>query len=93
MIILYQILAAFGISVGLSIGKIFNPLKKWLNSFYGIIPEYIVKLINCPMCSGFWIGVFMTGPLDNMLLNGGFYAATNLLLWVPFAKYWLELEV
>jgi fructose-specific phosphotransferase system IIC component len=54
--LIYFILAAYGLTQILIFGSIFNkirPSKNWLNGFG--------KLFHCPMCVGFWVGVFLFG--------------------------------
>ena len=56
MDLIYFILAAYGLTQILVFGSIFNkirPTKKWLNGFG--------KLFHCPMCMGFWVGIFLFG--------------------------------
>ena len=54
MEILWFVLAAYGLTQILVYGSIFNkirPQKSWLNGFG--------ELFHCPMCMGFWVGVFL----------------------------------
>ena len=56
MELLYFILSAYGLTQILIFGSIFNnirPQKKWLYGFG--------KLFHCPMCMGFWVGIFLFG--------------------------------
>ena len=56
MDLIYFILCAFGLTNILVYGSIFNkirPSKTWLNGFG--------ELFHCPMCMGFWVGVFLLG--------------------------------
>ena len=51
MSLLYFILSAYGLTQILVYGKIFNkirPTDGWLG-----------ELLSCPMCTGFWVGVFL----------------------------------
>jgi len=57
--LLYFILAAYGMTQLIVYGSIFNkirPTKEWLGGFG--------ELFNCPMCMGFWVGVFLCGIND-----------------------------
>jgi len=56
MELLYFILVAFGMTQLLVYASIFNkirPSKEWLGGFG--------DLFHCPMCMGFWVGVFLCG--------------------------------
>ena len=56
MDLIYFILTAYGLTQILVFGSIFNkirPSRKCLNGFG--------KLFHCPMCMGFWVGVFLFG--------------------------------
>lgn len=49
-------LAAYGITQIIVYGSIFNsirPTKTWLKGFG--------ELFHCPMCMGFWVGLFLFG--------------------------------
>jgi hypothetical protein len=59
MELLYFILVAFGMTQLLVYASIFNkirPSKEWLGGFG--------DLFHCPMCMGFWVGVFLCGIND-----------------------------
>jgi len=54
MDLLYFILTAYGLTQIIICGSIFDkirPTKDYLNGFG--------KLFHCPMCMGFWVGVFL----------------------------------
>ena len=56
MDLLYFVLAAYGMTQIIILGSLFNkvrPSKSWLKGFG--------KLFHCPMCMGFWVGVFLFG--------------------------------
>ena len=89
MDLLYFILAAYGLTQILILGSIFNkirPPKSWLAGFG--------KLFHCPMCMGFWAGVFLFGintytelftfeySLANALILGCLSSGTSYLLSV-----------
>lgn len=54
--ILYFILGCYGLTTILVQSKIFKPLRE---SFKDTVP-FIYTLLNCMMCTGFWVGVLMT---------------------------------
>lgn len=49
MELIYFILCAFGLTLILVYGSIFNKIR----------PKH--KFFHCPMCIGFWVGVFLFG--------------------------------
>ena len=56
MELIWFVLAAYGLTQILVYGSIFNkirPSKNWLKGFG--------ELFHCPMCMGFWVGVFLCG--------------------------------
>ena len=59
MELLYFILTAYGMTqliVYASILDKVRPSKEWLRGFG--------ELFHCPMCAGFWVGVFLCGIND-----------------------------
>ena len=84
MDLIYFILSAYGLTQIIIYGKIFDrmrPSEKTLNGFF-----------HCPMCMGFWVGVFLFGINDftelfifdyniiNALLLGSLSAGTSYAL-------------
>tara|TARA_R100000388_G_scaffold76069_1_gene55272 strand:- start:2331 stop:2645 length:315 start_codon:yes stop_codon:yes gene_type:complete len=57
MDLLYFILASWGMTQIIVYGSIFESLREWIaeRSFW------LGTLIHCPMCTGFWTGVFLFG--------------------------------
>jgi|TARA_R110000824_G_scaffold258494_1_gene447461 hypothetical protein len=54
MDLLYFVLCSYGLTMILVFGSIFNkirPNKDWLRG--------TGKIFHCPMCMGFWVGVFL----------------------------------
>ena len=89
MELVYFILTAYGLTQILIFGSIFNklrPAKDWLHGFG--------KLFHCPMCMGFWVGVFLFGinnwtelftfeyTLANALIAGWLSSGTCYILGV-----------
>ena len=56
MDLIYFILAAYGLTQILVVGSIFNKIRPSRESCKGL-----GKLFHCPMCMGFWVGVFLFG--------------------------------
>lgn len=88
--ILLVIIAAYGIVNIVTQGVIFDSIKERIRCFK-FFGEKLYYLLNCPMCFGFWVGLFLGifyGPFEswNVLLNGAFYSAT---CWMAdcFAAY------
>jgi hypothetical protein len=92
MDLLIAILVAYGITNIVVQGSIFYSLREWfgkktaqngrLSKVYG----NIYKLLNCPMCFGFWAGVLVSlvfGPFPvwNIIFNGALYSGTT---WIIF---------
>ena len=53
---LLWILISFGITISITHGKIFNSFRVWTSqksTFFG-------DLFRCPMCLGFWVGIFLS---------------------------------
>jgi hypothetical protein len=51
--LIYFILIAYGLTQILCYGSILNPIRP-TKGFFG-------ELLKCPMCTGFWVGVFLCG--------------------------------
>lgn len=92
--VVIAILVCYGMSNIIVQGSIFYPFKEWLeeyipNTKYRFIEKILSKfytLINCPMCTGFWVGAIcgiFLGPFVwwNLLFNGCLYSGTTWLLW------------
>ena len=67
---LLWILISFGITISITHGKIFNTFRLWTaqkSTFFG-------DLFRCPMCLGFWVGMFLNlsgqGVTSNPILDG-----------------------
>tara|TARA_R110000824_G_scaffold67377_7_gene174541 strand:+ start:8956 stop:9285 length:330 start_codon:yes stop_codon:yes gene_type:complete len=75
MDLIYFILAAYGLTQILILGSIFNkirPSKSWASGFG--------KLFHCPMCMGFWVGLFLFGINGNTELFTFEYSLANALV-------------
>ena len=96
MELIYFILSAFGITQILIYGKIFDrvrPPKETMGGFF-----------HCPMCVGFWIGVFLFGinphtelftydlNIVNGVLLGGLSSGTSYILSTLFGDWGLRHE-
>ena len=51
--LIYFILIAYGLTQVLCYGSILKPIRP-TNGFFG-------ELFKCPMCTGFWVGMFLCG--------------------------------
>ena len=81
MDLIYFILAAYGLTQILVLGSIFNkirPSKNWLAG--------LGKLFHCPMCMGFWVGIFLFGINKNTELFTFEYNLTNALILGCFSS-------
>lgn len=77
MNILISILTVYGITKIITSGTIFDSLKSKLNNFFQ-------TLLNCPLCTSFWVGVFLGAfygpfPFWNIIFNGAFYSGC---IWI-----------
>ena len=91
---LIAVLLVYGMTNIVVQGSIFDPFKDKLTEWAFYLPngirkfvlEWFLKLINCPMCSGFhigWIvGIFL-GPFVwwNVLFNGALYSGTSWIIY------------
>ena len=80
MELVYFILCAYGLTFILAYGSIFDKIR----------PNY--KFFHCPLCIGFWVGVFLFGinsytelftfdyNIINALLLGGLSSGTSYFL-------------
>ena len=53
LILLYLILGCYGITSIIVQSKLFKPFREWVENK----SVFLGKLINCMLCSGFWIGL------------------------------------
>lgn len=71
------IIATFGIVNILGKGSIFD----WLRDGLQYRAPFLYKLVTCPMCLGFWVGLIVGGFYGPFIwwniLNGAFYSATS----------------
>jgi hypothetical protein len=89
MDLLYFVLAAYGMTQILIFGSIFNKIRPSQHALGGL-----GKLFHCPMCLGFWVGVFLFGinkhtelftfeyNITNGLILGSLSSGTSYLLGV-----------
>jgi hypothetical protein len=91
MNLILAILVCYGITNIVTQGSIFYSFREWfatqtakggkLSKVYGSV----YKLINCPMCFGFWVGLgvgMLLGPFPwwNVIFNGALYSGTTWLI-------------
>ena len=72
MDLLWFSLAAYGLTQMLIYGSIFDSLRPTKGS--------LGKLFQCPMCLGFWVGLFLYGINYNTELFTFEYSVANLLI-------------
>ena len=99
MDLLYFILIASGMTQIILSGSIFNkvrPSKEWLKGFG--------ELFYCPVCMGFWVGVFLFGinkftelfnfdyNLANAFILGCVSSGTSYILCAIFDDRGLKIE-
>ena len=96
MDLIYFILSAYGLTQIIIYGKIFDrmrPSEKTLNGFF-----------HCPMCMGFWVGVFLFGINDftelftfeynlaNLFILGCLSSATSYVLNMVFGDCGIKID-
>lgn len=54
--VLYFIIGCYGVSTIIVQSKIFKPIRETLTKKL----NYLGKLINCMMCTGFWVGLLFS---------------------------------
>ena len=75
MDLVYFILTAFGLTQILVYASIFNKIRPSEQSLWGF-----GEVFHCPMCMGFWVGVFLFGINDFTELFTFDYNFANLLI-------------
>jgi len=76
MDLLYFILASWGMTQILVYSSIFEKARHWINEK----SHWFGALIHCPMCTGFWVGVFLFGINSMTELFNFEYNIANLLI-------------
>lgn len=96
MELLYFILSAFGITQILVYGSIFDRIRP--------SKQIAAGFFHCPMCIGFWVGVFLLGINDytelftydlniiNAVLLGGLSSGTSYALSMIFGDLGIRYE-
>lgn len=85
MNLIILILLVYGLTKIITSGSIFDPIKKKLGSYDSRLIKLFVELINCPLCTGFWVGALIGwfyGPFQfwNILFNGAFYSGCGWII-------------
>ena len=75
MELIYFVLAAYGLTQILVFGSIFNKVRPPKEYLYGL-----GELFHCPMCMGFWSGVFLFGINGHTELFTFEYKVSNALI-------------
>ena len=76
MELLYFILTSYGLTQILVYGSIFEKQREYILER----SEWFGKLVHCPMCTGFWVGVFLFGINEFTELFTFDYNIANLLI-------------
>ena len=100
MDLMYFILASWGMTQILVYGTIFENQREWImekSNWFG-------TLIRCPICTGFWVGVFLFGingftelfnfeyNIANLLILGCISSATSYVLNVVIGDNGIKLN-
>ena len=87
------ILICYGMTLTFVYGSIFDKIRP---RYSPINPTFFGKLFNCPMCLGFWVGIFVAiispytalftfeGTLIEIILLGFISSGTSYALCVSF---------
>lgn len=96
MDLIYFILCAYGLTQILVYGKIFDKIRPTEGK--------LGELLSCPMCTGFWVGVFLFGingltelfsfeyNLINSFLLGCLSSGTSYILNMIFGDCGIKIE-
>ena len=99
MDLIYFILASWGMTQILVYGSIFQNQREWIMKK----SDWLGELIHCPMCTGFWVGVFLFGingltelfnfeyNIANLLILGCIASATSYFLNVVIGDLGIKL--
>ena len=101
MELLYFTLASWGMTQILVYGTIFENQRDWIMEK----SDWFGTLIHCPMCTGFWVGVFLFGingftelfnfdyTIANLFICGCVSSATSYVLAMLFDDFGLKLNI
>jgi len=86
------ILSCYGGANGIVFSRLLQPIRTWIEfskrdysdqgEFVGgtlrtsMIARFLAKLINCPLCVGFWLGI---------IYSLGIYSPTANTMWYPWS--------
>ena len=100
MDLLYYVLAAWGMTQILVYGSIFESCRNWIMKK----SDWLGALVHCPMCTGFWVGVFLFGingltelfnfeyNIANLLTLGCISSATSYAMATVFSDEGIKLN-
>ena len=101
MELLYFILASWGMTQILVYGTIFENQRDWIMEK----SDWLGTLIHCPMCTGFWVGVFLfcisrhtelftfEQSIANLFICGWVSSGTSYIMNVLFCDNGLQMGV
>lgn len=69
--------------IGITLIITSSTIMSWFRDLFSKLGHYAEELINCPMCTGFWVGLIASYLRD---LDFYLYApATSFLSWLAFS--------
>jgi len=68
--LLLMLIGGVGMTVIIVEGEIFVPIKNLLKK---VLPEFVMKMMNCHQCCGFWSGLFVSSFFLTPSLNSAWY--------------------
>lgn len=98
--LLWFVLCSYGLTQILVYGTIFKKMRPSKESFFGL-----GELFHCPMCMGFWVGVYLLGinrwtelftydyTLANILILGCVSSGTSYILCTLFGDEGIKHEI
>ena len=98
--LLLWVLVTFGVTLGITVSDIFKPVRKlFTNSLQccgeeeennSKIKAFIGTLLKCPMCVGFWVGlfsgIFWFSPTSYVVADAFLCSATCWILHKYFSR-------
>lgn len=58
--VLVWLLMSYGMTNIVVFSSIFEPMREWLKTKTNKILNFVSDLVGCPMCFGFWSGIFLS---------------------------------
>ena len=88
--VIYFILGSIGITFIVTLSYIFKPIRDYATR----INKHLGKLLKCPMCMGFWIGImsYYVYPHFKVLYVAGTISLLAYLLYLSYKRLMNEFD-